>query len=131
MLRRVSLQTRTAGVVGRLAPHFHLAGQHLQSGASHCFCRLQFLRNGRARLIPGQEHVLYRFKEHALSKPPRNSRRAYDEDGSQGHHSRMLKDVEQFEATYLIGTSARPALALLIDAEQSRSGIVLLGKPFT
>lgn len=53
---------------------------------------------------------------------------AYLKTGSQGHHSWSLEDVEQYEATHPIGTSARLALALLLYTGQRRSDIVLFGK---
>jgi integrase len=53
---------------------------------------------------------------------------AYLKNGSQGHHSWTLEEVEQYEAAHPIGTSARLALALLLYTGQRRSDIVLFGK---
>lgn len=44
-----------------------------------------------------------------------------------GHHTWMLEEVERFERTHPIGSTARLALALMIYTGQRRSDAVLLG----
>jgi integrase len=51
----------------------------------------------------------------------------YLRSGSAGFHSWSIDEVEQFEATFPIGTKARLALALLLYTGQRRSDIVRFG----
>lgn len=53
---------------------------------------------------------------------------AYKPNFSTGFRSWSIEDVEQFERTHPVGTTARLALALLLYTGQRRSDVVILGR---
>jgi integrase len=62
----------------------------------------------------------------AVQNPARDV--PYLRSGSQGIHSWTLEEVQQFEATYPVGTKARLCFALLLYTGQRRSDVIRFGR---